>query len=149
MKMPRRRVFAAIALGGLLTIGSPIPQAAEPPVAPPAAPLGEKEAAKWMQRKLHTSQEILAGLTSGDLKSVENEARRLMVFNLLENWLRDNPLANKSGYQGQLNAFEFATKELVRNSETGNVDGALEAYIGLTRSCVECHKLIRDVPKMP
>lgn len=111
--------------------------------------LSKTEENRWMQVKLHSSQEILAGLTNGDFKKIEEQSRRLLVFNVLENWRRENALAKDSEYQGQLNSFEFAAKELVRNAEAKNIDGALNSYVLLTRSCVECHKLIRDVPKMP
>ncbi|WP_437229884.1 hypothetical protein SH661x_001672 [Planctomicrobium sp. SH661] len=109
----------------------------------------QTESNKWMQLKLHSSQEILAGLTNGDFKKIEDQSRRLLVFNILENWRRENPLARDSEYQGQLNSFEFAVKELVRHSEAKEIDGALDAYVRLTRSCVECHKVIRDAPKLP
>ncbi len=112
-------------------------------------PQNKAEANKWMQIKLKSSQEILAGLTQGDFKKVEDQGRRLLVFNILENWRLENKLVNDSDYQGQLNAFEFATKELVRYANSKDIDGALNSYQLLTRSCVECHKLIRDVPKTP
>lgn len=118
-------------------------------VKPEQAGLNQAEANKWMQIKLHSSQEILAGLTNGDFQKIEDQSRRLLVFNILENWRRENSLARDSEYQGQLNAFEFATKELARNAQSKNIDGALDSYVLLTRSCVECHKVIRDVPKMP
>jgi len=108
----------------------------------------QTEANKWMQIKLHASQEILAGLTNADFKKIEDQSRRLLVFHILENWLQENPFSGGSEYQGQLNSFEFATKELVRTSEAKDIDGALDSYVLLTRSCVECHKLIRDVPKI-
>ena len=58
-----------------------------------------------------------------------------------------NEFTKKSAYLGQLNAFEFANKELIRQAEDGNIDGTLEAWLRLSRSCVECHKLIRDPVK--
>ena len=97
-----------------------------------------------MTVKLTSAQQILADLTSGDFERLETSARRMQVMNFLEKWLRDENFANKSGYQGQLNAFEFATKELIRNAQDNNTDGALKAYVALTESCVRCHQLIRD-----
>ncbi len=109
----------------------------------------ESEENVWMRLKLRSSQEILGGLTSGDLKKVEEQGRRLLAFNILEKWIQENPQSNKSEYQGQLHVFEYAAKEIVRNAESKNLDGALSSFILLTRSCVECHKLIRDVPAKP
>jgi hypothetical protein len=104
----------------------------------------------WMQLKLASSEEVFRGLTNADLDRVETAARRMQVFNLLEQWAKRGELTAQSEYQGQLNAFEYNVKELVRNAEAGDADGALEAYLGMTRSCVRCHALIRDVaPSAP
>lgn len=107
-------------------------------------PVTKEEADKWMRIKLKSSQQILAGLTSGDPKAIEENARRMLVLNVLENWQRENKLTRQSDYEAQLNAFEFATKELIRTGHDKDIDGALEAYTMLTKSCVKCHQLIRD-----
>ena len=99
-----------------------------------------------MQAKLAGSQQILADLTHADLESVAKDARRLQVMSHLEKWLTSSELAEISEYRGQLNAFEFSTKELIRHADDGEIDGALDAYVDMTRSCVECHKLLRDAP---
>lgn len=105
------------------------------------------EGDRWMQAKLHSAQQIFAGLTQGDLDVVKKRAQYMAVVNVLEDWLKKSDFKKKSAYQGQLNAFEFANKELIRNADDENIDGALEAWIKLSRSCVECHKLIRDPGK--
>jgi hypothetical protein len=98
----------------------------------------------WMQVKLTSAQHILAHLTSGDFEKLQTSARRMQVMNILEQWNRDAEFTGKSEYQGQLNAFEFATKELIRHADDKDIDGALKSYVKLTESCVHCHKLIRD-----
>ena len=112
----------------------------------PEAPKTKEEVDKWMLIKLKASQEIFAGLTNGEAKKIENNARRMLVINVLEQWRRDNDFAKTSEYEAQLNAFEYATKELIRTSHHEDIDGALDAYIRLSQSCVKCHQLIRDVP---
>lgn len=112
-----------------------------PPAADAAA---ETDANKWMKVKLHSSQEILAGLTEGDLKAVETNAARMLLMNALEEWKNDTEFTRHSEYDAQLNAFEYATKELIRTSRNNDIDGALDAYGRLTRSCVKCHQVIRD-----
>lgn len=102
------------------------------------------DADKWMKLKLLSSQQILNGLALADFQQIEESSRRMLVLNTLENWLRQNEFTRKSDYQKQLNNFEFAGKEILRNAQEKNIDGALEAYVSLTRSCVECHKVIRD-----
>ena len=113
----------------------------------PVASKKETEGDRWMQAKLHSAQQIFAGLTQGDLEVVKKRAQYMAVVNVLEDWLKKGDFKKKSAYQGQLNAFEFANKELIRHAEDDNIDGALEAWVKLSRSCVECHKLIRDPAK--
>lgn len=107
--------------------------------------LSEKKKDIWMQAKLIKSQKILASLTEGDFKSVEENARALRNFGILESWLRNGPETSQSEYKAQLNKFEFANKELIRMAEDKNADGAATAFAAITITCVKCHKLIRDV----
>ena len=111
-----------------------------------ATEVTEDDANKWMKVKLKASQEIFAGLTNGDAKAIEVNSRRMLLINVLEQWKQDNEFTQQSDYDAQLNAFEFATKELVRTAKDDDIDGALEAYVLLSKSCVKCHQLIRDVP---
>jgi hypothetical protein len=105
----------------------------------------ETERDRWKASKLSISQQILKYLMSGDFKQLETSARRMQVMNFLEQWLRDENLGKQSDFQGQLNAFESGTKELVRHASDENVDGALKSYVAMTVSCVRCHQLVRDV----
>lgn len=105
---------------------------------------GKVEANKWMEVKLKSSQEILAALARGDAKSIETAARRMLLLNVLEQWKTTKPYVDNSAYDAQLNAFEFATKELARTGKAGDINGALDSYVLLTKSCVKCHQVIRD-----
>ena len=100
---------------------------------------------RWMLAKRHHAQNIFRGLTDGDFKKIADSGRRLMVSGILEKWVRDNEFVKRSEYQGQLHAFEFANKELIRHAEAEDIDGAFKAYVKLSQSCVKCHKLLRDV----
>jgi hypothetical protein len=114
----------------------------------PAQPKSDTPAADdhdgWMKLKLISSQQAFDGLTHGEFERVENAARRMLVLNLLEQWAKRKEFTLQSEYRGQLHAFEFAVKELVRHSEDHDMDGALDAYVAMSRSCVRCHELIRD-----
>jgi hypothetical protein len=110
------------------------------------APQRDEDENAWMRAKLNGSQNILAHLTTGDIAAVAADARRMQVMNYMEDWLTASEIQELSEYRGQLNAFEFSTKELIRHAEDGNVDGALDSYVDMTRTCVKCHQLIRDVP---
>ena len=100
---------------------------------------------RWMAAKLSSAQHALEHLTRGEFDKLQATARRMQVMNFLEQWRREEDFEEKSDYQGQLNAFEFATKELIRHAGDENTDGALEAYVAMTETCVRCHTLIRDV----
>ncbi len=104
----------------------------------------QTESDRWMAVKLASAQQILEHLTSGNFEDLKTSAQRIHVFNFLEKWYRDEDFTRKSDYIGQLNAFEFATKELIRNAEAENTEGSLKAYVAMTESCVRCHTLIRD-----
>jgi len=116
----------------------------KPPIGEPTEQVDENDLDHWMEVKRLSAAEVFSALTVGDFKQLETSARRMQILNLLEQWRRDNAFEKESDYQGQLNAFEFATKELIRTAKAKDVDGALGAYINLTQSCVRCHKLIRD-----
>ncbi len=47
-------------------------------------------------------------------------------------------------YQLQLKMFRFANKELIRQARDENLDGATMAFMQLTSSCVNCHRVVRD-----
>lgn len=106
----------------------------------------EEKPTDWMQLKLQMSQEILAGLTRGDFAAVETHAQKMNVVNFMEKLVTaDKP--HYKEYTRQLQAFETANRELLRQSAAKNAEGATLAYVQLTISCVQCHKLIRDAKK--
>lgn len=106
----------------------------------------EEKPTDWMQLKLQMSQEILAGLTRGDFQAVETHAQKMNVVNFMEKLVTaDKP--HYKEYTRQLQAFETANRELLRQSAAKNAEGATLAYVQLTISCVQCHKLIRDAKK--
>lgn len=137
-----------LALTGLIGVAALVIARAEddPPEEPPRGTVTPEEHDRWMRLKLISSQRVFEGLTSGDFMAVERNARRMQVLNLLEQWLKERDFARSSDYQGQLHAFEFAVKELIRHGADRDSEGALEAYIALSRSCVRCHQLLRDAP---
>jgi hypothetical protein len=136
-----------LGLTGLIAAAALVVRAGDdPPEDPPRGTVTPAEHDRWMRLKLISSQRVFEGLTSGDFMAVERNARRMQVLNLLEQWLKEREFARSSEYQGQLHAFEFAVKELIRHGVDRNADGALEAYVALSRSCVRCHQLLRDVP---
>jgi hypothetical protein len=101
---------------------------------------------EWMKQKLEMSQAILDGLTKGDFDKIETNAQKMNVINYLEKMVTaDQP--HYKEYTRQLTAFETANRELLRQASKKNVEGATLAYVQLTVSCVNCHKVVRDAKK--
>jgi hypothetical protein len=102
---------------------------------------GHQPVSFWMEKKLQYTQDILRGLVSGDLDDVAEKAEQMRVLSRVEGWIRNR----KPGYRAQLQAFELANAEILRNAQADNVDGATIAFQQLTISCVSCHKILRNV----
>lgn len=94
----------------------------------------------WMKQKLAASQNILGGLTKPDYEAIEKNAQSMIAVGYLENWIR----AETPGYQLMLRDFEFANKSLVLAAREKNLDGATVAYMQLTLTCINCHKIVRE-----
>jgi hypothetical protein len=103
----------------------------------------DKKASVWMQKKLEYSQNILAGLTKGDFDAIGKNATAMGFMGFLEKWMRSDMPA----YKQQMTHFDWANKEIYRQAEAKNLEGVTLAYNQLTVSCVQCHKIVRDVQK--
>jgi len=93
-----------------------------------------------MKKKLEYSQNILSGLAIEDFASIRKNATSMKALDVLEKYV--HPRSND--YRMQLQTFQFANDELIRNAREKNVDGAALAYVQLTMSCVNCHKVLRS-----
>ncbi len=96
-----------------------------------------------MKQKLVASQNVLAGLTKGDFDMIAKNAKSMLVVGYLEKWVR----ADIPEYQKMTKDFEFANKSLVEAARDKNLDRATIAYVQLTFSCVDCHKIVRGETK--
>jgi hypothetical protein len=103
----------------------------------------EKKPSFWMEKKLEYSQKILAALATQDFQEIGKKAHSLAALNQMERWVR----AGVPEYQAQLHIFQNANQQLINAANHENLDAAALAYVQLTMSCVNCHKVIRDTPK--
>ncbi len=108
----------------------------------PSKPAGgqEKAPSLWMKQKLVASQTILAALTRADYDTIEKNANAMLDVGFLEKWIR----AGTPNYRTLMNDFQYANKSLVLAARENNLDAATVAYLQLTLSCVNCHRLVRD-----
>ncbi len=98
-----------------------------------------KEPSIWMKQKLKYSQEILNGLAREDFAQISDNALAMKGLNRIESFVRQKP----ANYRTQLKTFQFSVDELIRTSESDNLDGATLAFTQMTISCVNCHKTLR------
>jgi cytochrome c556 len=102
-----------------------------------------EEPSFWMKKKMEYSEKILAGLAKADFAEIEKNATSMNGLSQIEKWVR----AGSPAYKHQLAAFRSANKSLIRTAQEEDIDGATLAFMQLTQSCVQCHKLIRDTAK--
>ncbi len=100
----------------------------------------------WMKQKLQLSQNILAGLTEADFEKITTNAKALSFSGFLEKWISADRPKHKD-YELQLSNFEFYNRELISQARDKNIEGATLAYQLMTASCIQCHKIVRDVKK--
>lgn len=101
---------------------------------------GETEPSVWMRKKLDYSREILAGLASEDFDQIARNAEAMQVMSRFEGYLR----GKMPGYRTQLQVFQSANEELIKQAQADSVEGAALAFTQLTISCVNCHKQLRE-----
>lgn len=128
---------------GWLSLAAGADERAPAAAAAQPAPTGketEKQASVWMRKKLDYSQNILAGITSGDFELVRQNANAMRGLGRIEIFVR----ARTPGYKSQMQVFQEANDELLRQAQKENADGAALAFTQLTISCINCHKQIRE-----
>ena len=106
-----------------------------------AEPQEEKPASYWMRKKLEYSEKILGGLAAADFDTIGKTARTMSSLTHMEKWVR----GTVPEYRTQLQVFQNANEQIIRAADKENLDGAALAYVQLTLSCVNCHKVVRDL----
>ncbi len=93
-----------------------------------------------MKKKLEFSKNILDGLVTEDFSKILENAEALNKLGRTK-WLENESAA----YRTQNQVFWFTTGTLVLTAKEKNIDGATLAYTQMTHSCVNCHKLLRQL----
>ena len=107
---------------------------------PPAADEQQAQPSFWMKKKLEYSERILAALVNEDFDQIRQAAKSMNSLSQIEKWVRANP----PNYRTQLAIFHDANEQLIAEAEDKDLDGVALAYVQLTLSCVNCHKIVRD-----
>lgn len=94
----------------------------------------------WMQKKLDYSKAVLESLTKGEFEQLADNAEQMRLLGKIEGFVR----RKNEDYRVQLQTFDVANQELVRQAKRRNAEGAALAFNQLTTSCVACHVLLRE-----
>ena len=134
-----KSVVAFAALAGLFAVAPLVAGAQEAQAKADKEKEKEQPASFWMDRKLHFSQDILAGIATGDFEKIVTSAQSMRSLNKVESFIR----GRTPGYRIQLQIFEESLDEIIRQGKNDNVEGAALGFTQLTISCVNCHKQLR------
>lgn len=96
-------------------------------------------AKQLMREKLLLSQGILEGISTADFDLLVSKASRLSGISRESGW----PTFDNPDYQQQSALFRRQVDQLVKAAKDQNLDAATLAYVRMTMSCVDCHKVVR------
>ena len=120
-------LVAALLLGG----GSSWAQSSQPK---------ERPMRDFMQQKLDYASGVLEGITLERYHRVITNAVQLRNMTLTNVTLA---LAMNVNYQAQVTNFQASVDEVITAARANDLEKTTEAYMKMTRSCVECHKWFR------
>ena len=105
-------------------------------LAQPNVPRSTKE---FMREKLGHSQKVLEALAMEDFYTMEQRSKKLSAMTQEATWQAfQNP-----DYSQHSATFRRHANSLTRAAQDKDLDAATLAYVRLTMSCVDCHKLVR------
>jgi hypothetical protein len=151
-KLKIRMLFALCAIVGLTVAALSVNQLDDPLSAQeskvknsPAKVVSQDKAAeksllqRFMKAKLGLSEGLLDGLVMEDFEKLSRNSKALVVLSLASEW----NVSDDSAYVQQSDEFRRAARQLNKAADEHNLDGASLAFVQLTMSCVECHRLVR------
>ena len=98
-----------------------------------------RAAKEFMRDKLELSQQALEGLAMEDYDLLIAKGTKLSAMTRAADWkLFENP-----DYDQQIRLFRRQVDSMVKAAKDKNLDAATLAYVRMTMSCVDCHKLVR------
>ena len=93
-----------------------------------------------MEKKLEYAQDILKALMNEDFDRLERDVKLMKVFTRLEGMYG----ARQPGYREQLAKFQDSVTALSTSVIEKNHETASKAYLNMVRSCIDCHKIIKQ-----
>ncbi len=94
---------------------------------------------EFMRDKLELAQRVLEGITMEDYDLVIAKGTKLAAMTQDADWrMFENP-----DYDQQSKVFKRHVDTLVQAAKKKDLDGMTLAYVRVTMSCVDCHKVVR------
>ena len=94
---------------------------------------------EFMRDKLELSQKVLEGIATEDYDLIIAKGTKLSAMSRDSSWqMFENP-----DYDQQSTIFRRHVNSLIKAAKDKNLDAATLAYVRMTMSCVDCHKLVR------
>jgi cytochrome c556 len=98
-----------------------------------------RAAKEFMRDKLELSKRVLEGVATEDYDLIVAQGIRLSAMTKEADWrLFENP-----DYEQQSTVFRRHVDSLVKAARNKDLDAATLAYVRMTMSCVDCHRLVR------
>ena len=94
---------------------------------------------EFMRDKLELAQRVLEGITMEDYDLVIAKGTKLAAMTQDADWrMFENP-----DYDQQSKVFKRHVDTLIQAAKKKDLDGMTLAYVRVTMSCVDCHKVVR------
>lgn len=106
----------------------------------PLAALEQSPLQKFMRKKLDSSGLVLEGLSLEDYGLIRKGAQELLEMSKSELW---NALTDED-YRNFNREFRSTIRKLEQAAEKEDLDNALLQWTDATKSCVECHRYVRQ-----
>jgi len=97
----------------------------------------------FMKRKLDLSHSLLTALASEDLAAAGEEAQRVSILCLDEDW----KLIKTPEYAERSSEFRRTANAISKGARDKNLAAAQLAYVQLVGQCFSCHEYVRDARK--
>lgn len=94
-----------------------------------------------MKKKLNASKQLLKGLAKRDFPTIQKAAQALHSISTSEEW----KVFKDPKYRLYSSEFGRLSERIMHSAKEKNLDEATLHYLGVTMTCVNCHKHVRDV----
>jgi len=98
---------------------------------------------QFMKKKFDLSQGLLAGLSTNDLESVDEDAQHLSLLCLDEDW----NIIKTPEYVERSTEFRRTANAIAKAARVHNLAAAQLSYVQLVGQCFSCHEFVRDLRK--